>query len=160
MSRSDYFAKFGLRLGDFTPAPRILPVLTRSPSRSACVWCVATQADWDAAVGCLAVTFAKLGLRLGDFTPASQILPVLTRSPSGLACVWCVATLAEWDAAVGCLAVSIPLKGRVSRRAGSVTPTYLNPPPDVACPWKIIAHDGTANKKQTRERPQHKRSEP
>ena len=50
--------KEALELAIFTPPPRMLPDLTRSPSRLACVWCVATQAEWDAAVGCIAVSIS------------------------------------------------------------------------------------------------------
>jgi hypothetical protein len=45
----------------FTPPPRKYPALTHSPSRLAYFWCVATQAEWDAAVGSLALRFSPNG---------------------------------------------------------------------------------------------------
>jgi hypothetical protein len=55
------FAKLGPRLGDFTTTPRILPLLTRSPLRVMCVWCVETGAEWGAALDCLALRIREIG---------------------------------------------------------------------------------------------------
>ena len=111
------FRQMGPLLGDFTPLPRILPVLTRSPSRLARVWCVATLAEWDASVGCLAVSISpNWALDSAISRPCLEDPLFLTRSPSRLACVWCMATIAEWDAAVGCFASSISPNGLSTRR--------------------------------------------
>ena len=53
--RIPHFAELGPGIGDATATPRSLPVLTRSPSRLVCDWCVETQAEWDAAADCLAL---------------------------------------------------------------------------------------------------------
>ena len=52
------FRRMGPRKRGVTTAPRRFAVLTRSPSRCVCVWCIETQAEWDAAVGCLAVSIS------------------------------------------------------------------------------------------------------
>ena len=69
------FRRIGPRKRDLTTTPRRLPVLTRSPSRLICVWCVETQAEWDAAVGCLALRFRQTGPRKRDFTTTPRRLP-------------------------------------------------------------------------------------
>ena len=58
LPRITYFAEFCPRKRDVTTTPRRFPGLTLSPSRLMCVWCVETQAEWDAAVGWLALRFS------------------------------------------------------------------------------------------------------
>ena len=47
------FAKQGPQTDELTPK--------RSPSRVVCVWCLETQAEWDAAPDCLALGIRKNG---------------------------------------------------------------------------------------------------
>ena len=55
------FAELGPQKRDVTSAPRRFPVLTQPQSRLIYVWCVETQAEWDAAAGCLALRFSPNG---------------------------------------------------------------------------------------------------
>ena len=61
LPRIVYFAELGPRKYDVKTTPQRSPVLTRSPSRLICVWCVETEAEWDAAVGWLALRFSPNG---------------------------------------------------------------------------------------------------
>ena len=59
MARITYFAELGSRKRDVTAASRKFPVLTLSPTSLICVWCVETQAEWDAAADCLALRISQ-----------------------------------------------------------------------------------------------------
>ena len=45
----------GSQTDEPTPAPQLFPLLTRSPSRVVCIWCLDNRAEWDAAADCLAL---------------------------------------------------------------------------------------------------------
>jgi len=58
LPRFTFFAELGPRKRDVTTTPRRFPVLERSPLRLICFWCAETHAEWDAAVGWLALSFS------------------------------------------------------------------------------------------------------
>ena len=98
LPRSEYFAILGPRLGNFTTPPRILPVLTRSTSGLACVWCVETQVVWDAAVGCLAMRFSPNGpskTRCHDDTSKIPSFDMLTAER-------CACSMRDYVSRAGC----------------------------------------------------------
>ena len=54
------FAKQGPKTDEFTPAPQIFPLLTRSPSIVVCVWCSGNRAERDAVADGLVLRIRKI----------------------------------------------------------------------------------------------------
>ena len=55
------FTKSGPQTDEPTPAPRRFPILTRSPSRMVCIWCLKTRTERDAAADCPALRIREIG---------------------------------------------------------------------------------------------------